>query len=203
MNKKFKLILQKKITESTSRSIEYASHPELWQGIKFEKKEYLKNSFLVAEGEICDSIYLIIKGCVRCLTNNHDCDTTTWFGFENQPVMLPISYCLQESTNEMIQALEDTTVWVLKRTDLQTASQNNFKVNSVVSMMMEATMARMMMRASSLQSEFAEERYEDLITNQPDIIQRVPLRHIATYIGVKVETLSRIRSNFKQRQSIK
>ena len=203
MNKKFKLILQNRITENTSRGIEYANHPELWQGIKFEKKEYPKNSFIVGEGQICDSIYLIVKGSVRCLIKHQGKDTTTWFAFENQPVMLPVSYCLQEPTCEMIQALEDTSVWVLKRSDLQVASQSNFKINSVVSLLMEATMARMMMRASSLQSELAEERYDDLITHQPDVIQRVPLRHIATYIGVKVETLSRIRRNFKLRQNVK
>jgi CRP-like cAMP-binding protein len=203
MNQKFKLILQNKITENTSLSIEYANRPELWQDIKFEKKEYPKNSFLVAKGEVCDSIFLIIKGCVRCLVNDQDQDTTTWFAFENQPVMLPVSYCLQEPTCEMMQALEDTTVWVLERANLQAASQNSSMINSVVSKLMEATMARMVMRSSSLQSDFAEERYEDLITFQPDVIQRVPLRHIATYIGVKVETLSRIRRNFKQRQSAK
>lgn len=170
----------------------------------FQKIHYPKNSFLVADGEICDSVFIIIKGAVRSfIYDTQNNDITTWIGFENDVIFSPIHYTLQLPTCEIIQALEDTDVLAIKNATLRELYENDLDFNKLGRSLMENSMAKMTIRAHSFQCQFAEERYADLIQQKPDILQRVPLKHIATFIGVKVETLSRIRRNFKQKRNSK
>lgn len=170
----------------------------------FQKIHYPKNSFLVAEGETFDSVFIIIKGATRCfIYDAQNNDITTWLGFENDVIFSPVNYTLQLPTCEVIQTLEDTDVWAIKNATLRELYENDLDFNKLGRSLMENSMTRMTMRAHSFQCQFAEERYADLIQQKPDILQRVPLKHIATFIGVKVETLSRIRRNFKQKKNTK
>jgi CRP-like cAMP-binding protein len=164
-----------------------------------EVKFYPKNAFLVSTNTLNSNIFFIKKGCVRSYVQDQDLnDITIWFTFENQIIFSTTSFILQSPSADVIQALEDTEVLVIKKEDLEKVYLSQPEKNLYGRMIMEHYILLLAMRSISLQATFAEFRYHDLLKRHPFILQRVPLRHIASYIGVKTETLSRIRANYKQ-----
>lgn len=204
MTKNYNSQLQKKIRNLTSYINQSAHDFTTWNKGYLEKVEYPKNTILIKEGVICDTIFFLIKGAARSFTYDSKLnEITTWLAFENEPIFSPISYTLQEPSYEIVHTLENTVAWTIKYSVLKELYKHDLYTNQMGRILMENTMGCMMLRAQSLQCQFAEERYENLLNQHPDILQRVPLKYLASYLGIKIETLSRIRKNFKQRQRVK
>lgn len=171
---------------------------ELEKHFNIEAKKYSKNAFLVSKNELNNNIYFIKKGCVRSFIHDEDFnEITIWFSFEGQVIFSSTSYILELPSTVMIQALENTEVIVLTKQELNALYERAPKFSELGRMIMEMFLVLLSMRAISLQTMLAEVRYKRLIEHSPNILKRVPLRHIASYIGVKMETLSRIRANYR------
>jgi CRP/FNR family transcriptional regulator, anaerobic regulatory protein len=161
-------------------------------------KEFPKHSFLVSKNIFNPNIYFIKKGYVRAFT--HDAkmnEISFWFAFENQAIFSTSCHILQVPSSVMIQAMEDTEVIVVTKPKLDFMYEHDVSVLRMGKAIMELYIVQLSLRTLSLQATFAEFRYHELLEQFPFILQRVPLRHIASYIGVKEETLSRIRANYK------
>jgi CRP-like cAMP-binding protein len=169
------------------------SEPD-WQVISqaFERKEFRKNELILGEGCICRYFYFLEEGLIRFFVMNDGDDVTKFFTAAPYCFTSKDSFRHQKAAQESIQALEKTVVWqtTLKQANelLELKSWNTFTrkfVHEVQSYVEELLMES--------KTKTAEERYHKLKINYPEIIQKIPLKHLSTFLGIAPQSLSRIR----------
>jgi len=154
-----------------------------------------KKQFLLKQGEKSDKIYFIVEGAVRIYYLNKDGqEKNTWFLFENEMVVSVHSFFSSQASFEYIKTLEDCSLIVLSRKKLEQLYEKFVSFNIIGRKLTEYYYIRNEAQANSLRMHSAKERYHQLVEVQPQILRRVPLGHIASYLGISAETLSRIRS---------
>lgn len=163
-------------------------------GAALKPVELEKGSFLVTEGKICQHVYFLEKGCLRGYYNLDGREVTYWFAFENNFVTSLLSFVTQKPGMENIQLLEDCKLWAVTHSDLQRLYDQHPDISRLGRIMNERYYVMLEERFVSNHFKEARERYENLLTQSPHILQRVPLGYVATYLGMTQETLSRIRS---------
>ena len=160
----------------------------------FEKLVLPKNEFLVTEGKVCRNLYFLEQGALRGYYNLDGKEITHWFGFEDDFVTSFHSFITQEPAVENIQLLEGSVLWSISK-DTLTGLYNQFhEIERLVRIAYEKYYIRLEERFVNAQFKTATERYENLLSQTPHILERVPLGIIASYLGISPETLSRIRS---------
>lgn len=166
--------------------------------LKYLKIEKIaKSDFLVKEGAICNKIAFIYKGIFRIYNLKEGNEINTCFCKENSISSSFNSFISQSPAKESIQALENSIVVTLSSSDLEKLQLEHTIWQAIRLMLTEKECVRLSNRAESLSFESAMEKYEHILKYEPEIIQRVSIQHIASYIGVSRETLSRIRSKIK------
>ncbi|MEL1254135.1 Crp/Fnr family transcriptional regulator [Flavobacterium sp. DGU38] len=152
-----------------------------------------KGDFFLKQGQIVSSLFILETGLVRSFYMVEDREIVSWFGFENIILgsILPL-FCKLPSA-ENIQFLEKSTIYYIDSNDLNEFYRKYEQMNTIGRIMTEEYCQILEERVMSLQTQSAEERYTSLLAYQPDAIQRISLGHIASYLGIKQETLSRIR----------
>lgn len=153
-----------------------------------------KRSKLLSVGERSNTIYFIIKGAVRIYyLDREGKETNTWFLFDNELVISIFSFYTGQPSFEYIETLEDCMLIALKREDLETMYLKYMEFNFSGRKLTESYHMHNEIRANELRMLNARERYENLLDRNPQLFQRVSLGHIASYLGISKETLSRIR----------
>ncbi len=166
--------------------------------IKYLQVEKIgKGDFLVKEGAVCHKIAFIYKGLFRIYNLKDGNEINTCFCRENSISSSFNSFIYQIPAKESVQVLEDSVIVTLTATGLDELQRVSAVWQTIRLMLTEKECLRLTDRAESLSFESALEKYKNLLKYQPEIIQRVPVQHIASYIGVSRETLSRIRSKIK------
>lgn len=156
--------------------------------------EILKKDFILKEGQVCHNIYFINKGLLRCFYTKNNKEVNSWFMREGDVIISVESFFNQWESKENIQALEDCLLFYIDFQELQYAYQTFPDFNSIGRILTEKYYQLSEQRLYSLRMQRAHEKYQFLINHFPEIIQRVPLKYIASYLGITEETLSRIRS---------
>jgi CRP-like cAMP-binding protein len=153
-----------------------------------------KNELLISQGKVCRHLYFLEQGCLRGYYNLDEKEVTHWFGFENDFVTSFHSFITQEPAVENIQLLEGCVLWAISK-DTLTGLFNQFhEIERLVRIAYEKYYIRLEERFVNAQFRSAAERYQHLLDHTPHIIERVSLGHIASYLGISQETLSRIRA---------
>jgi len=153
-----------------------------------------KNQKVLSEGEKSDRIYFIVSGAVRVFyLNNEGVETNTWFLFENELVISVYSFFTSQPSFEYIETLEDSIFIVLRKDKLDWLYEHFVEFNVIGRRLTELYYIRNEAQANSLRMFSAKQRYEQLIQNQPQLLNRISLSHISSYLGISRETLSRIR----------
>lgn len=163
-------------------------------GASLQKVELSKGSLLITAGKICSHVYFLEKGCLRGFYNLDGKEITYWFAFESNFVTSFFSFITRKPCVENIQLIEDCTLWAVSYDDLQRLYDQHPGIERLGRIMHERYYVMLEERFVSNHFKEARERYENLMTNAPHILQRVPLGYIASYLGITQETLSRIRS---------
>jgi CRP-like cAMP-binding protein len=162
----------------------------------FEKITLAKNEYLLKEGKICRHLYFLEKGVLRGFYTLEEKEITHWFGFENDFVTSFHSFITAEPSVENIQLLESCMLWRIAKEKLTALFDRYHEIERLVRIVNEKYYIRLEERYVNAQFKTAAERYENLLLQSPHIIERVSLGHIASYLGISQETLSRIRSRF-------
>ncbi len=158
----------------------------------FEKKKY---DHFLKSGQTNSSIFVMEKGIVRGYFNRNNKEITTWFGVENELLGSIAPIYAQSISFENIQFLEDAYVYAITISKLNELYQSYPELNLIGRKIAEYLCLILEERIISLHTDSAEERYKAILNNYPHFLQRVNLGHIASYLGITQETLSRIRSN--------
>jgi CRP/FNR family transcriptional regulator, anaerobic regulatory protein len=161
--------------------------------------QFQKKTFLLRDGQICDKACMVVEGLARAYYINEDKDITSRFMDEGFIITSWISYYHQKPGDEFIEALEDTTVACIPYKDIQQLYKDFPQFNVIGRKQTEYSLYTSELRTRMLRKHTAEEKYVFFLENHPDLIQRVPLKYIATYLGMNEETLSRIRSKYHKK----
>lgn len=153
-----------------------------------------KGKLFLEEGQRCDYFYFVIKGLVRVyyidLNGN---EITHWFAAENSMITSPFSFLKQEKNILYFEAVEDTDLIAITAKQLDAiASQVKSTETALRQLYAEFAMI-LSRRVMSIHTETAEERYLRLMDEYPHLFQKAKLAHIASYLGITPQSLSRIR----------
>lgn len=153
-----------------------------------------KETKIVTEGQYADKSYFIAKGCARAFYLKAGRDITDWFAFENDFICSINSFFLDIPSPHFIEVLETSLLLEISRDKAIHLSEKYRDFDRLNKMVITKTMLQQQHRIASLQFETALQKYNNILKTRPDITQRVPLTYIASYLGITLETLSRIRN---------
>jgi CRP/FNR family transcriptional regulator, anaerobic regulatory protein len=162
----------------------------------FEHISYLKNYIVEEQDKIPEYLYFIISGFMRLFYYDQNGDeNTNQINTPTNFVAAYLSFIQGTPAKENLECITDCELIRIKKTDLRALIEesDNFKSFSLI--IFETAMATTQIRANDLATLNAEQRYRKLLENQADVLQNVPIQYIASYLGMKPESLSRIRKN--------
>jgi len=167
----------------------YSKFCEISQIRSFDKKD-----LLLREGGICSFIGFVEDGTVRSFLQKDGEEFNNDFYFTGSFVSAFRSFITQTPAYSTIQALSPSTIRCITYAQLQTLEQSSDTWLKFGKHIAEELFIRKCKRETSLLRESAQERYESLIKSYPEIEQLVPQYQIASYLRIKPESLSRIKS---------
>lgn len=156
-----------------------------------------KNTLLVTEGQNSNSMFFLLSGTARAYYVKDGKDITDWFAFENEFMCAINSYFLKVPSEHYIETLQPCEMILVKRKALGQLCTEFHEFETLSRMAITRIMLHLQRRIVSIQFETAAQRYANLLKVLPDITQRAPLGHIASFLGITQETLSRIRASQK------
>ncbi len=168
--------------------------------LEFSQKKIKANEFLLKEGMISDEYVFLESGFMRAFAHNTDGqEVTTNFYSANQLVFEVSSFFNRTRSKENIQAIDDCSGWMI------TYQQLNFLFHTLPEFrdfgrsVLVKGFSTLKTRVLSMITETAEARYDTLLKTNPEIFQHVPLKHIASYLGITDTSLSRIRKAYSKK----
>lgn len=155
--------------------------------------EVKKNTDLQPISHTCKTIYFLKKGVARIYYFKEHIDITESFSFENNIVVRYESLFTGKPSKKAIQVLEDAEVIAINANELFKLYDQFPDIERLFRKIFENALVDTVNRVESIQFHSAEERYNALIKEAPDVLKRVPLKYIASYLGITPVSLSRIR----------
>tara|TARA_R110002033_G_scaffold43050_2_gene84494 strand:+ start:4780 stop:5340 length:561 start_codon:yes stop_codon:yes gene_type:complete len=162
---------------------------------KTSKLELKKDEYFIEAGSMFNQVAFILEGILRiCYYNNKGEEITKYFLDENRFLANPYN---GEPMTEYIQAITDCKLIVFYQKDWNELSQTIVNWDSITNKIFQKALIEKMDRRSSLVTEDATTRYLAFLEKFPNLVNRVPLSYIASYLGMTQQSLSRVRKNIR------
>lgn len=152
-----------------------------------------KNQDLQSIGHTCRTIYFIKKGVARIYYYKDDIEITECFAFENAIIARVESLFTGKPSRKAIQMIEDSELIGINSPKLFELYDKFPEIERLFRKIFESAYVDTVNRVESIQFHSAEERYNALLKESPNVLQRVPLKYIASFLGITQVSLSRIR----------
>lgn len=171
-----------------------------WEKIRqdFDKQVFKKDEFILEEGKICRYFYFFEKGLIRFFLHVDGEDVTKNFAIAPYCFTSKVSFRNQSPAKEGIQALDETVLWKIDRQQykkLEELESWNLFMRKLISEIQEFIENRLL--ESKIYT--AEKNYTNLLDRYPaELMQRIPLKHLASFLGVAPQSLSRIRNKLQR-----
>ncbi|MBS1636916.1 MAG: Crp/Fnr family transcriptional regulator [Bacteroidetes bacterium] len=162
-------------------------------------QHYKKGTVLLKEGQISTEVYFVLEGCVRQFYLVDGDEKTNNFFTEEQWVISMNSFSQNNPSNHYLDCCMDSSLVVGNREKEELLYKRFPKFETVSRKVMEKVFAEQQEIMSSYTTDTAEQRYLKLLKSRPDLFQKIPQYQIASYIGAKPESLSRIRKRIAHR----
>ena len=157
-----------------------------------------KGKMLVKSGEVCHHLFFIVKGALRGYMKEEDRDITTWISIDNEVVTSISGLNDQAPSIENIQAVEHSDLVVISHTDLETLYNDYPDFNIVGRKLLQRYYQDAERRAFIARIPGTENRYQYFVKNYPQLLNRIPIKYIASFLGVTLETMSRVRKRLSE-----
>jgi CRP-like cAMP-binding protein len=161
-------------------------------------RSFRKGTFLLKEGQTSVESYFVIEGCIREYIVVEGEEKTSNFFTEGQWVISLNNFTPQNPKIRNWVCVEDCLLVVGNEQQAQEMFKQFPRFETISRIVMETVFSEQMNALTSYLTDSPEQRYLKLLKSRPDIFQRVPQYQIASYIGVKPESLSRIRKRITQ-----
>lgn len=152
-----------------------------------------RGKLLLKAGTVCEYLYFIIRGAVRGYLTTEKKDITTWITAENEVVTSISTLDLEIPALENMEAIEDCEMLVLKTADLNELYLRHPEFNITGRKLLQQYYRDAENRAYLMRIATAESKYKYFLERHNNLLNRIQLTHIASYLGMTLETLSRIR----------
>lgn len=156
--------------------------------------KFQKGDVVLSEGEVCRAMYFVDRGMVRQFYYKNGKDVTEHFSFEGRIVFCIESFLKQEPSRLMVEALENSVLYAIPYEAWQMSMLQNQEMEMLYRKILEHALISSQEHADSQRFENATERYTRLMATKPEIVLRAPMVHIASFLQMTPETLSRVRS---------
>lgn len=156
-------------------------------------ERFKKGTILLREGQISKDVYFVLKGCVRQYLISDGDEKNTDFFTEEEWVLTTVNYTDNIPARYYLSCLEDCILVVGNSENDKKLYQNFPELEALARSIMEKEIIKYKETLVSYITDSPEQRYVKLLRNRPELIQRVPQHHLASYLGIKPESLSRIR----------
>lgn len=167
---------------------------------RFQPMLIARDEYFIKSGKVSHNYLFLEKGFIRAYTYDLEGnEVTTEFYSDNQVVFEVGSFFRKTPSKEDFQALEDCSGWYITYDQLQTLFHTIYEFREFGRMILVRGFISFKQRTLSLINETAEQRYETLIRDRPEILQKAPLKFIASYLGVTDSSLSRIRRDLTRK----
>ena len=182
-----------------------AAIPELrdyWPEIKdlFSFRRIPEKTTLLEEGDVSKYLYIVSKGCLRLFVIKEDGrEVTAQFFFENQMVASMESAFTGKPGRMYLESIEESEVVVIRINDFRKISERFSEMNKFMVNFLQQRLLYYTDLYTSFILNTPEERYEKLLKDNPEMIERVPHHYIASYLGITAVSLSRIRSRIAKK----
>lgn len=153
-----------------------------------------KNQDLQSIGQTCKTIYFVQEGMARIYYYKDGKDVTESFAFENDLIIRAESLFTGKPSHKAIQSITDTTFIAIPAEPLFALFDQYRDVERLFRKVVERSYVETIQHLESLQFHTAEERYLSLMEKSPKVVRQIPLKHIASYLGITQVSLSRIRA---------
>jgi len=154
-----------------------------------------KKQFLLQAGQVNRHIYFIKKGLLRCYYIHDEQEVCSKFLKEGDIIVSATSFFLQKESHEFIQAIENSTLWYVCYDELQHIYKRYTEFNVIARVLSIKSYLLSEQRLNFIRMKNAADRYSSMLEHFPELVLRVPSKYLASYLGISVETLSRIRGN--------
>jgi len=164
---------------------------DLSQCIKVAR--FNKSEVIIEMGAIANDLYFLQEGSARAYYLKDGKEITDWFAFEQDFICAINSFFTNMPSPHYVASIEPMVAGVIHTSDMSMLCQKYHEFEHLCRNITTDVMLRLQQRIVALQFESANQKYERLLVKHPDIVNRVALGHIASYLGMTLETLSRIR----------
>jgi len=159
----------------------------------FKPLQLKSGDYFLEEGQVCRHVGFIEQGLMRYHMNNDGNQKTLYFSKEGGFVCNYQSFLPREPSNTSIQAIEDTALQIISRENLQRLYSEIAEGEKLGRLAIEDVFLSSIQQLKSFYKDSPAARYQLFLQAYPDLAQRIPQYHIASYVGIKPQSLSRIR----------
>lgn len=167
---------------------------------KMEKLHFRKGDFLVQEGERNSNFYIISKGIWRGHYLNDGVDVSVWFASEGEAIFSSWGYIENTPSLVSIEAMCDSELYGISKAKLESFYASSAELANFGRRLFEQQFLGLENWIISGGSPRAKERYLTLLEEKPELLQYVPLKHIASYLWITPQSLSRIRAGLGKKK---
>lgn len=159
-----------------------------------------KGTILLKEGQKSKESYFVLKGCIRTYYMLDSEEKTTAF-YTEMEALTPPSVINKTPSDYYVSCLEDT-ILLVSNSDMEAEVNSKFpKFDMMCRKLSEELLAKERIDFDKFKTSSPEQRYQTLLQKRPDLIQRVPQHQLASYLGIKPQSLSRLRARIFEKKS--
>ena len=159
-----------------------------------------KGTTLLKEGQTSKESYFVLKGCIRSYYIIDGEEKTTAF-YTEMDALTPHCVINKTPSEYFISCVEDS-ILTISNSDMEAAANSKFpKFELMCRRLSEELLAKKQIDFDEFKTSSPEERYLNLLQKRPDLIQRVPQHQLASYLGIKPQSLSRLRARITEKKS--
>jgi CRP/FNR family transcriptional regulator, anaerobic regulatory protein len=159
--------------------------------VKFQKVK--KGDIILKIGEINERLYFITKGALHCFYYVDENPVSDWFFFENETVVSIGSFYDQSHSHACIVALEDSELYYITYSDYEYLKSTYPEFCYIASKLLERYLVLFHEHSIFIRKTPALKRYQMILEKRPELVARVPVAALATWLDMEPETLSRMR----------
>ena len=170
----------------------------------FDKKVVLnvfeKGEYLLKKGNVCEHMHYIVNGCVQCYIGSKQKKETLWFMADGELAIFKNSFYDQKESVGSIVALENTQVLSITHRNLEQLYADHPFMERIGRKITEHYHVRSDIKAYVLYPKKPEQRFDRYFEYRPDIVERIPQKQLASFLGLREETLSRLKREKQKKQ---
>lgn len=189
----FKLYFMNEIITELNKTYQLSEAADIWLRRNTHRHEYKKHSILLKPGETCNYLWYIEKGALRAFeTSEIGKVFCNWIMLENDIATSVVSFFVGVSTRETVEALEDTVVWRISKTDLFEGLKEHLSLTMLTLLLTLKYYCLTREIESSLRKKTPENLYRYLVLHHPELVDRVTHKLLASFMGISVPTYYKV-----------